>query len=371
MTEARAAAENANRTEKLRVLGELAASVAHELNNTLAAVLGRAEFIQSSTHEAETRRNVDVIAAAARDATHVLGRLTRLSHRPRVDAPRVLVDLVEVVADAIELTRPRWSRIPGVSVALAPEGEAIAAFGVPAELREVLTNLILNAADALGENGSIRIELRCDSELARIRVADTGCGMSEEVLLRAFEPFFTTKGDAGTGLGLNICSAIVTAHGGRIEARSTPSRGTTIEITLPTSDDSETPRQPVVATRLRILVVDDDPRVLSVLADVLAQDGHEIETAASGEEALERALGAPGPPRVLVTDISMPGMSGIHLAEEVVGRFPQTAVVLVSGWAASASSETLEKLGASVVTKPFSASDVRSAIGRAMGRKPS
>jgi CheY-like chemotaxis protein len=306
---------------------------------------------------------------SARDATHVLKRLTRLSHRPRGDAPRVLVDLVEVAADAIELTRPRWSRIPGVSVALAPEGK-VAAFGVAAELREVLTNLILNAADALSENGSIRIEIASDSERARIRVADTGCGMTEDVLLRAFEPFFTTKGDAGTGLGLNICSAIVTAHGGRIEARSTPSRGTTLEITLPTSDDSETPRQPVVAMPLKVLVVDDDPRVLSVLADVLAGDGHEVETAASGEEALERVLGAPGPPRVLVSDISMPGMSGIHLAEEVVSRFPETAIVLVSGWAASASSETLEKLGAAVVTKPFSSSDVRSAIGRAMGRKP-
>lgn len=376
VTDARAAAEHASRTEKLRVVGELAASVAHELNNTLAAVLGRAEFIQSTTAEGDTRRNADVIASAARDATVVLGRLTRLSHKPGPastlgSSARSRVDLLTVVNDAVELTRPRWSRIPRVTVSLSAGSDRVLTHGVATELREVFTNLLLNAVAALSEGGSVRISVGAEAGHACVRVVDTGCGMSEAVLGRAFEPFFTTKGEEGTGLGLNICSAIVTAHQGRIEARSTPGVGTTIEVALPLADDTETPRQPTTTPPpLRLLVVDDDPRVLSVLADVLAHEGHAVETAKTGEEALALFLAAHEKPRVLVTDISMPGMSGVHLAEEVVTLAPETAIVLVSGWAGSVANDDLVRLGATMVTKPFVSGDVRTAIARSLATRP-
>jgi signal transduction histidine kinase/ActR/RegA family two-component response regulator len=378
VTEARAAAAHASRTEKLRVVGELAAGVAHELNNTLAAVLGRAELILGGTNEKETRRNAEVIAAAARDATHVLQRLTRVSHKTHATERRTRVDLLQVAADSIELTRPRWSRptVPAdregraIEVELAPHPPVLV-LGVAAELREVLTNLILNAVDAMPAGGKIAITIAASELEAVVSVADTGCGMSAEVLRHAFEPFFTTKGEAGTGLGLNISSAIVAAHGGRIEARSTPGDGTQIRVLFPLFADDATPRKPVttVPGPRRVLVVDDDPRVRALLADLLSADGHSVLSARSGEEALAQIDREREPLDLLVTDLSMPGMSGLVLAEELRGRHPRTAVVLVSGWTASASPEVLERLGASIVTKPFTGEDVRAAVAAALGRQ--
>jgi signal transduction histidine kinase/CheY-like chemotaxis protein len=365
VTEARAAAANASRTEKLRVVGELAASVAHDINNTLASVLGSAEVIAGTSDQAEVRRNADVIAQGARDASVILGRLTRLSQRTRASAPRDAIDLAQVAADAIELTRPRWSR-PGQAIATKLEAPGpVPVRGVATELREVLTNLILNAVDALPSGGRIAIRVAASAGEAVLEVQDDGAGMSDEVLRHAFEPFYTTKGDAGTGLGLSISSAIVAAHGGRMETESMPGHGTRIRVLVPLAGDALPALRAPLAAR-HVLVVDDDARVRSLLVDFVAAGGHRVVPASSGEEAL-RHLGSDGGGfDLLVTDYLMPGMSGLALVHEARVRRPGLPVVIVSGFLGDAESVELERLGARVLTKPFGAEDVSAAVAAAL-----
>jgi signal transduction histidine kinase/GAF domain-containing protein/CheY-like chemotaxis protein len=374
VTERRAAAAHAARTEKLRVVGELAASVAHELNNTLAAVLGHAELILAQAPDPELKKRADVIAQAVRDSAQILGRLTRLSQKKHASGPRGPNDVARLAADAIELTRSRWQvealrdgREIAVDLDLATGGEPATVLCVAGELREVFTNLILNSVDALPRGGRIRVAIGNEPGEVVLAVEDTGVGMSDAVLRQAFEPFFTTKGEAGTGLGLSISAAIVAAHGGRIDVRSTPGSGTAITVRLPRHTSAETPATTRLPTeRRRLLVVDDDPRVRSLLADVLAADGHAVREASSGEEALATLEQDGEPIDVLVTDLAMPGMSGIVLGEEVRARFPRAGIVLVSGWTANVSPESLDRLRARLVSKPFRNEDVKAAIAAAL-----
>ncbi len=363
VTESRAAAAAASRTEKLRVVGELAASVAHDINNTLAAVLGSAELVATVSNQPEVRRNADTIAQAARDASVILGRLTRLSQRSHGSSGRDSVDLVQVADDAIELTRPRWARPDrGIAASLDAAEPAVRVRGIASELREVFTNLILNSVDAMPSGGAIKLRVARRGAEALVEVSDQGTGMSEDVLRHAFEPFFTTKGDAGTGLGLSISSAIVAAHEGRIDAESRIGVGTTIRIHFPIEAlaDAAAPR-----SGHRILVVDDDPRVRALLVDLLEADGHRVTSAGSGEEALELLSQEGAAADILVTDFLMPGMSGLVLADAARARHPKLGVVLVSGFCGDAPPADLERLGARVVTKPFRAEDLRAAVAGA------
>jgi PAS domain S-box-containing protein len=365
VTEARAAAAHASRTEKLRVVGELAASVAHDINNTLAAVLGCAELIAAIGEGGEVVRNAAVIAQAARDASVILGRLTRLSQRTHA-AARDAVDLVHVADDAIELTRARWGRPGSGIVAVLERDGHVVVRGVAAELREVLTNLILNATDALPRGGRIRVRVGLERERALLEVQDDGVGMPEDVLRHAFEPFFTTKGDSGTGLGLSISSAIVAGHGGTIDAESKPGEGTTIRVRLPLAASAPS-RSPGAIARKRVLVVDDDARVRSLLASLLATDGHAVVAAASGEEALELLAREGDALDLVVTDYLMPGMSGLEVARAARARSARIGLVVVSGFCGDETAAALERLGARVVTKPFGAEDIRAAVAAALG----
>jgi signal transduction histidine kinase/CheY-like chemotaxis protein/GAF domain-containing protein len=371
VTERRAAAAAAQRTEKLRVLGELAAGVAHDLNNTLAAVLGRAEMIAATAMTPDTRTDAELIASAARDAAVVLARLTRLSQKTHAAAPRAVLDLARIAADAVELTRPRWSvdaaRAGREIKVVIRAPEPVQVHGVGAELREVITNLILNAVDALPSGGVIRITVGRERGQAFFEVEDDGIGMPPDVLRHAFEPFFTTKGELGTGLGLSISAAIVAGHGGRMDARSTPGKGTSIRAWLTHAEEEPTPYPPATGPKaLRLLVVDDDARVRSVLADLLTADGHLVETAASGEDALSALERAARLPDLVVTDVAMPGMSGWMLAEEVRRKAPHMGIILVSGWAATSAAETLAALRATFVMKPFRAEEIRQAVATAL-----
>jgi signal transduction histidine kinase len=364
VTEARAAAAYATRTEKLRVVGELAASVAHDLNNTLAAVLGSAELIEGTTSEQDVRRNAQVIAQAARDASTIMGRLTRLSSKTHATAHRDVLELADVADDALELTRARWGR-PGSGIATLLEAvDPVRVRGVATELREVVTNLVLNAVDAMPRGGKIRVRVVSEAGSALLEVSDEGTGMSDEVLRHAFEPFFTTKGDTGTGLGLSISSAIVAAHGGTIDAASKPGQGTTIRVHLPLSEEPP-PSPPAAAPGKRVLVVDDDARVKKLLVDFLVKEGHSVISASSGEEAL-RILESEGERDLLVTDFMMPGMSGLELAEAARSLHPEIALVVVSGFCGDAPTGELARLGARLVAKPFLAEELRSAVAAAL-----
>jgi CheY-like chemotaxis protein len=278
------------------------------------------------------------------------------------------------------LTAPRWrdaAQADGRPIAL--EVEAVghpAILGAPAPLREALTNLVLNAVDALPGGGTIRIRVLQCGEQAALEVVDDGIGMAPEVQSHIFEPFFTTKGEGGTGLGLATVFGIVERLGGSVRVHSEPGLGTfRLESAATASvglrDDVPTGKASKAAPprRLRILAVDDEPALTKAVMRLLRPIGHLVTTASSGEEALEKLAAEPFD--IVLSDVGMgAGMNGWELAERVRVGWPQVRFALATGWGASIDPvEALEKGVVAVLAKPYSAAELesRSRGGLAVG----
>jgi signal transduction histidine kinase len=208
--------------------------MAHDFTNLLQAILGHTQLIAHEPSPDRLRRGLATIEQAVRDGVETVGRIRRFARRD-VDRRLERVDLRDVVRQALEIVRPRWSQsdLAGTPVVVrqalqpVPEIQARAA-----ELREALINLVLNAVDAMPNGGSITLETRRESDWVVLSIADTGAGIPPEVRRRIFEPFFTTK-DSGTGLGLSIVSGIISSYGGTIDVDSDVGVGTTFTIRLP------------------------------------------------------------------------------------------------------------------------------------------
>src|SRR5438309_10715985 len=217
-------------SEKLTALGQLAGGIAHDFNNLLQAILGYAQLMKQNPRDAEfVSRSLNIVEAAAVDGSETVRRIQQFA-RLRPDEPPVGVDLNQMVHDAVALIRPRWeekiardNRPPDLRLNL---GTIETINGRPPALIEVLTNLILNALDAMPDGGTLTIDTRSDfGRHIVLTVTDTGIGMPEPVRRRIFEPFFSTKGDSGSGLGLSMVYSIVRRHGGDIRIESEPGRG--------------------------------------------------------------------------------------------------------------------------------------------------
>jgi PAS domain S-box-containing protein len=362
MTEAKRLRERLVETEKLRALGELSSGVAHDFNNLLGAILGRAQLLRRQGMPTEVDHDLAVIEKAAQDGRETVRRIQEFS-RTRRDKKFERVDLAEILSDALQITRTRWKddallRKVNINPVL-DASEASPILGNASELREVFTNLILNAVDAMPQGG--RLELSCRSAGDRViaQVTDTGVGMTEKIRQNIFDPFFTTKGARGMGLGMSVVYGIVTRHGGKIDVDTALGKGTTFVLEFPMTREKQAPVSgtdgaalPQLVRPGRILVVDDEPDVAAVVKDVLATAGHEVDTAISGTEALKMLeLTAYD---LVFTDLGMPDMSGWEVAERINQDKPGLAVVLVTGWGTSLDEADVSKRGISaVVQKPF------------------
>ncbi|MDQ3820238.1 MAG: PAS domain-containing protein [Acidobacteriota bacterium] len=236
MTERRRAHERLAQSDKLRAVGELAAGVAHNLNNALAVIHGRAQLLQRQAADEATSKSLEVIVQAVADGSKTLRRILDFARR---DSAREFmpVDLAELITSSVEIAKPKWQsksgkRTGGINVSVENKG-TVYVMGEKAELREVVLNLLFNAVDAMPEGGDIEIGTRAELDSACFWVADTGSGMPSEVVERIFEPFYTTKGDKGTGLGLSASHGIITRHKGQIMVVSEPGLGTRFEVRLP------------------------------------------------------------------------------------------------------------------------------------------
>lgn len=346
--------------EKMRALGELASGMAHDFNNALCGTLG---FIELALKDPQLPPNIEELLRMARtcalDAAATVRRVQDFARWDRSLQNAELVQVNDLVRQVVELTRPRWHnaaradcRVIDVQLDLQAQVPVMAN---PAELREVLTNLILNAVDAMPHGGTIRIATANDSENVFIEVADTGIGMTPEVQKRLFEPFFTTKKERGTGLGLSVSYAIVKRHGGQISVRSEVGRGSTFTIQLPivrtiqpsTSSTAATVKSPA---SLRILVVDDEPHVLSFLRQCLLHLGHHPDTANDAEQALEQFRR--GTYDVVITDLGMPKLDGRELAARIHELAPNVPVILLTGWGDQIKSEDRPLGVCRVLAKP-------------------
>jgi len=355
-------------TERLSALGEMAAGVAHDFNNLLAVVVGRAEVLLGKVQEPKLAREVQIIRQAAWDGAHTVRRIQEFT-RTRQTRPVGRVDVPELLRDVIELTRGRWkdeAQSQGLSYEVRMEGGPVPAVaGIAAELREVFMNLLINGLDAMPGGGRFVFRVSSHEESVTIAAEDTGCGMPDEVRWRVLEPFFTTKGLRGTGLGLSVSWGIVKRHGGTIDIESTLGVGSTFVIRLPVGRDepaAETPEQVRrSAPAARVLVIDDEGEIRSVLRDMLTSFGHTVIEAASGEEGL--ACCNDGGVDVILTDVSMPGMSGWDVAAACRRRFPRVPLGFITGWGDRLDPEETLRSGVRfVLSKPFAPVDLQSLV---------
>jgi CheY-like chemotaxis protein len=231
-----------------------------------------------------------------------------------------------------------------------------------------LTNLIFNAVDAMPEGGRISLGTSIEENQAVLRISDTGSGMSEAVRQRCLEPFFSTKGERGTGLGLSMVYGIVERHRGKLEIQSAVGKGTTFIIRLPVAESQ--PLKEAVEeiagsskSKLNVLVVDDDPRVLEVVSVYLRSDGHSVATAASGREALEKFRLRPF--NLVILDRAMPEMNGEQTARLIKQVNPNIPVIMLTGFGA-----LIEVTGAQpqavdvVLSKPITLDGLRRTIDK-------
>ncbi|MEW6430017.1 MAG: ATP-binding protein [Myxococcota bacterium] len=372
VSEVRALSAQLEASQKMEALGRLAGGVAHDFNNLLSVMQTCASLARSELpEESPATRDLADLQVAIERAAVLTKQLLAFSRRDVVAPSRV--DVGEVVRPVVDMVRRLLDARVEVRLAVAPGAHTVRA--AASQLEQVVMNLAVNARDAMPDGGllELRVEPARDEalgEVVRLSVRDTGSGMSEEVRARIFEPFFTTKPPGrGTGLGLATVYGVVRSLGGRVDVETALGKGTEFRVLIPrTPEGSEGPaRQASAAARpvLRVLVVDDEPAVRSLMVKVLAGSGLEVREVGTPADALA-ALDAGFAPDVLVTDVMLPGMDGAQLAEKCLARVSGLRVVLVSGFAPDpAATERLVARGAQFLAKPFTPAALLTAVSQA------
>jgi signal transduction histidine kinase len=368
ITEQKEERERAARADKLRALGQLASGVAHDFNNSLAAILGRAQLLRRQINDPALVRNLDIIQTAAEDAAATVRRIQTFARKSAVKEFEP-VDVTSLLNDAVEITRTRWqneARIRGLEydVKLNAEKEQYT-YGSASELREVFVNMIVNAVDAMPRGGRLLITCRRLDDRLQLHFSDNGMGMPEDVQQKIFEPFFSTKGAHGTGLGLSVSYSIIERHSGSISVVSEPGRGTNFTIDLPAivskTAAEESPSLIDDARGLKILVVDDEQPVRETLAEMLVAVRHRVELAGSGPEAVEKMRS--GGFDFFFTDLAKPEMDRWETARMIRNDLPNVKIVLVTGYGPTTPPPSGEEdLVDAIIGKPFDFAQVGSTL---------
>ena len=376
LTELKATQQQVIQQERLTAIGQMASGIAHDFNNTLTPILGFSELLLESPklldNKVEARRCLEMLRTSAKDAASVVSRLREFYRPVETDEEFPVVDLAKIVQQAVALTEPKWRRqtqATGLTVEVVAEAKASPfVAGQESALREVLTNLIFNAVDAMPQGGRISLETSIEDDDAVVRVRDNGTGMTESVRQRCLEPFFSTKGERGTGLGLSMVYGIIERHRGKLDIESAPGHGTTFIIRLPIADtsaiqDSDGAAHAGVKSSLNILIVDDEPRVLEVVSAYLRCDGHSVSTAASGREGLEKFRRNQFD--LVVLDRVMPEMSGDQTARFIKQVNDRIPVIMLTGFGALIEVSGSQPAAVDVVlSKPVTLDALRKTIGK-------
>lgn len=376
--ELRQAQQQVIEQERMRALGQMASGIAHDFNNALATILGSCELLMMERADQQAETVIDEkeddsllesIHTAARDAANAVSRL-REFYRYRDEKEELQnVDLSRVAKQVISMTEPMWkdqAQARGLTIRidtkfrhlpLVPANEA--------ELREMLTNLIFNAIDAMPEGGTITLATDYDETHVIIEVSDTGLGMSDETRRRCLEPFFTTKGKKGTGLGLAMVHGTVRRHEGQLEIESVQGKGTTMRVIIPIettrgkADVEEVGIDPLPA--MKLLLVDDVPSVRRIVRAYLTADGHSVHEAVNGREGLERFYSDTYD--LVITDRGMPEMGGDQLAAEIAQADPSIPILMLTGFGEMMKSAGERPEGVHLVlSKPVTVNKLRRAM---------
>jgi two-component system, cell cycle sensor histidine kinase and response regulator CckA len=336
-------------SQKMESVGLLAGGVAHDFNNLLTVILGCTGVLSERVGPNEQQQSLlSEVTSAAQRAADLTRQLLAFSRR-QVLQPRVL-DLNNVVVDLSRMLGRMLGENVQISLMLGAQVGAV--FADPGQLHQIIVNLAVNARDAMPKGGTLtfettdvpvaeaaRLVAAASGSYVALTVRDTGLGMDEATRARIFEPFFTTKGEMGTGLGLATVYGIVTQSGGQIVVSSQPGLGSTFKIFLPRAEAGlatfapSAPRLQSLAGRETVLLVEDEPRVRAVLKRVLVGAGYEVLEAANADDAslLHDRFG--GTIHALVTDVVMPGKTGLELARHLTSMRPALKVLYMSGYA--------------------------------------
>ncbi|MCB2188698.1 MAG: PAS domain S-box protein [Deltaproteobacteria bacterium] len=375
--------EQLRQAHKMQAMGTLAGGIAHDFNNIMGAIMGYAELALDLAEERENNSDeLGQILKATTRARDLVRQIMTFSRKTPVDLQPV--DLNQEVTQAVELLRRTIPRMVQIDLDL-PAGLPLIQ-GNPNQLSQVLFCLVTNARDAMPDGGQIQVQTarlggapppemtegqRAEGEYVRLMVKDTGLGMDAETLRQIYDPFFTTKEvGQGTGLGLSTVHGIVKSHGGFIHCQSQPGQGTVFHIhfpafaegALPAASDLQTGAAP--GGRETLLLVDDEPAILITGARLLEGAGYRVLQATSGEEALAMYLrtGA-GNIDLVITDLGMPGLSGLKLLAALRQLNPAAKLLVASGYAADDFVEKARAAGArAFVAKPFRKAEMLATI---------
>ncbi len=377
VTERKKIEQQLTQSEKLRSLGELAGGVAHEFNNVLAAILGRVQLLKLQLEpplSPEERqkllldllRSLDIIEKASFDGAQVVKRIQEFSRKRTDDRDFGRIDINELLDNVLEFTQVRWkndAETKGIAIAIDKSyADLPATFGSASEIREVFTNIINNALDAMPDGGRIAIRTFREGDQICVKIEDTGVGIPESIRSRIFDPFFTTKGVQSTGLGMSVTYGIVNRHHGAIAVDSVEGKGSAFTIKLPIVQEKfpehgSAKPEAEKNRKARILVIEDEEDVRQLLFDILSSEGHDVEVASDGIQGLDIFRGSDFD--LVCTDLGMPKVSGWQVAEEIkrIGR--RVPVAIITGWDVNImESELREKAISFVIQKPFQVKQV-------------
>jgi signal transduction histidine kinase/ActR/RegA family two-component response regulator len=375
-------------SQKLEALGTLAGGIAHDFNNALTPIVSLADLeLGTLPVDGPLHQHLEIIRDAAGRAKGLVDQILLFSRRK---APHLItLELKPLVEEILLLVRATFPATIEIRQNL---GECGLVKGDPSQIHQVVLNLCTNAFHAMQESGGmlkvglegVSLEpgdLLCVQGLApgpyaRLEVSDTGVGMSPEVQARIFEPFFTTKGAGkGTGLGLSVVHGIVASCRGHIAVYSEPGLGTTFRVFLPLAGDGAAKwEEPAASTAVprgseRILVVDDEGLIRTALCEILGSLGYGTRPAAGGAEALALFLEDPEAFDLVITDMTMPRMTGLELARRIRVRRPEARIVMCSGFSEQVGPEELSDHGIrEFVQKPFAVALVAQAVRRELDR---
>jgi PAS domain S-box-containing protein len=370
-------------SQKMEAIGTLAGGIAHDFNNILGAIAGYGELAQQQTTEGSSqRRYLDNVMHAAERARALVDRILGFSRSGM--AERVPVDVQRIVEETLELLKP--SLPPSIRLEKELAADRATVIGDATRLHQVVMNLCTNAVQAMAGAGVLHVSLdRIEVPVARVlrrgklpegsyvrlAVRDTGKGIAPEIIDRIFDPFFTTKAvGEGTGLGLSLVHGIVADLGGVIELETRVGEGTTFRIWLAGAGEASRPSDPAPAELPRgngeaVLVVDDEPALVSLIEEMLAQLGYEPVGFGSSAAALQAVRANPGRFDAMVTDETMPDLIGTELAREVLAIRPGLPILLMSGHGGADLAQRAGAAGVSeVLRKPLQKRDLAQALAR-------
>ena len=362
-----------SRVDQLVGIGEVAAEVAHDVDNFLSAILLRLEMLLVTLREPQPldveriEETLQDIVQTTHDSAQAVERISTVTKSDPY-APSQPVAINDILKEAVNLSMGPFPADGGPRIIWEAE-ELPQITANPAALRTALMNIVINARQAIEGDGEIGLHTYSDNDDIIIEISDTGVGMAPDVMGQVTNPFFTTKAESGSGLGLSIARKVIVRHNGTIAFDSEPGMGTTVRIVLPTG--SEGPQADTGSEVPDILVVDDDDRLLAVMDALLTTAGYQVKSVNNGPDGLrefEHCLqDAHRTPRVVITDLRMPEMIGTDLAKKVKELAPQTRVILVSGYITDEAELATSPYLDAVMKKPFELSQLLDQVKGAPG----